>query len=109
MARWILENPNPAPRIAHTIIAGWWPTIYYMVGTIEHLIATGDGPMERLIRSLNQAAQDEYVVQVFKTNQQGVPKTSDPYYERSFHTRKEAIDAHHEAVKLLAAGRLRLK
>src|ERR1039458_9338594 len=52
MPRWISDNPNPAPRLAHTIIAGWRPTTYYMVGTIEYLGATGTDGLKPLIRSL---------------------------------------------------------
>lgn len=107
MARWILENPNPSPRLAHTLIAGWWPTTYYLVGTIEHLGATGHDPMKELIRSIpGSNPQDEYIVQVFKCNRDGIPKTWDrPYYERSYPNQMEALKAHQEVVQLLTKGR----
>jgi hypothetical protein len=109
MARWILENPQPAPRLAHTIVASWWPTRYYMVGTIEYLGATSEEPMKKLIRSIpGTKARDEYIVQVFKCNRSGVPKTwDDPYYERSYGDKQEALGAHREVVRLLSSSRLR--
>lgn len=64
MARWIRENPNPAPAI-------------------ECPFATGDDPLEKLIPSLpGRQPRDEYVVQVFKCDKDGWPKNRDPYYER---------------------------
>jgi hypothetical protein len=107
MARWILENPNPRPRLAHTLIAGWWPTTYYLVGTIEHLGATGREPMKELVRSIpGSNPQDEYVVQVFRCNRSGVPKTWDhPYYEKSYTDKHQALEAHRQIVRLLSRGR----
>lgn len=108
MARWIWENPDPAPRLAHTIIASWWPTRYYMVGTLEHLGAAGDRPIQKLTRSIDPDQRDEYVVQVFTCNRSGLPKNWErPYYQRSYEGRQEAVEAHREVVRLLASAKLR--
>ena len=110
MARWIWENPEPAPRLAHTIIASWWPGTYYMVGTLEYRAATGEEPMKKLIRSLDADQHDEYIVQVFKCNRSGLPKNWEcPYYEGSYQDRHKAIEAHREVVRLLASGKLRAR
>jgi hypothetical protein len=106
-ARWILENPNPSPRLAHTLIAGWWPTRYYLVTTIERLGATGNSPIKELIRSIpGSDPQDEYLVQVFKCNRSGVPKIwARPYYERSYRTKRQSLEAHSQIVRLLSKGK----
>lgn len=110
MARWILENPDPSPRLAHTIIAGWWPTTYYYVGTIEYLGASGDSPLQQLTRSIPGAnPRDEYIVEVYKCDRHGWPNPRDPYYAASYDTKDQAVTAHHEVVRLLSAGKLKLK
>jgi len=108
MARWTWENPDPAPRLAHTIIASWWPTRYYVVGTIEHLRATGDAPILKLTRSIAKGdVRDEYIVQVFKCNRDGMPRSwDDPYYECSYGNGQQALEAHREVVRLLASAKL---
>ncbi|MFI5090344.1 MAG: hypothetical protein ACHP7P_09835 [Terriglobales bacterium] len=79
------------------------------MATTESLAATGDAPIQKLTRSLDPDQHDEYVVQVFKCNRSGRPKTFDPYYERRYQTQEQALDAHREAVHLLSTGKLRLK
>jgi hypothetical protein len=63
-----------------------------------------------MIRSLPGAEpRDEYIVQVFKCDRYGWPRTRDPYYERSYQAKQEAVEAHREAVRLLERGKLPLK
>jgi hypothetical protein len=110
MPRWISDNPNPAPRLAHTIIAGWRPTTYYMVGTIEYLGATGTDGLKPLIRSLPGVhPRDEYIIEVFKCDRYGMPRPRDPYYQHHCDTREQALEAHGEVVRLLCAHKLKLK
>src|SRR5260370_40229750 len=110
MARWVFEVPNPAPWVVSTLIAGWGPTTYDAVGIMEYLGATGRDGLKELTRSLPGAApRDEYIIQVFKCDRHGRPKTHDPYYEHEYQTLQEAVEAHREAVRLLAKGKLPLK
>jgi hypothetical protein len=105
-----MDHPNLEPWLAHTIIAGWWPTTYHLVGTIEYLGATGADGLLELTRSLPGAnPRDEYIVQVFKCDRYGSPTPQDPYYEQSYDTKEQALEAHREVVRLLCAGRLKLK
>ncbi len=111
MARWVSDNPNPRPPVvAETLIAGWWPTTFHKVNTFEYLGATGNDPMLKLIRSIPGAnPKDRYIVHVHKCDRYCVAETLDPFYERECETLEEALEAHREVVRLLAAGRLRLK
>ena len=65
--------------------------------------------MQKLIRSIGGEARDEYVLQVHKCNRDTVFKTPDPYYERRYPTKNEALAAHQEVVRLLSSGKLPLK
>jgi hypothetical protein len=105
-----MDHPDVGGWLAHTIIAGWWPTTYRLVGTIEYLGATGTDGLLELTRSLPGAnPRDEYIVQVFKCDRYGTPTPQDPYYERSYDTKEQALQAHREVVRLLCAGKLKLK
>ena len=110
MPRWVVGHQNVDPWLAHTLIAGWWPTTYRLVGTIEYLGATGTGGLKELTRSLPGAnPRDEYIVQVFKCDRYGLPTPRDPYYEQSYDTKEQALEAHREVVRLLCAHQLKLK
>ena|SRR5215475_4574420 len=108
MARWIWQNRDPAPQLAQTIIAGWWPGRYYSVLTWESLGATGQEPMEKLLRSVGARTRDEYLLVVFKVNRHWISKGDEPLYQFSFQKKQEALDAHREVVRLLASGKRRL-
>jgi hypothetical protein len=109
MPRWIWENPTPAPRLAHTIIAMWWPWSYYTVTTVPYMGATGNDPLLKLTRLIPGAdVRDEYVVQVFKCDRYGTVRY-EPRYERCFEKPAQAIENHREVVRLIAQGKLPLK
>ena len=94
MPRWISENPDPAPRLAHTIIASWWPWRYWEVTTIAYMGATGDDPLLKLTRLLPGAnPRDEYIVHVFKYKRNArITDRYEPWYERRFED-KQVIGA----------------
>jgi hypothetical protein len=111
MPRWISENPDPAPRLAHTIIASWWPWRYWEVTTIDYMGATGDDPLLKLTRLLPGAnPRDEYIVQVFKYKRNArITDRYEPWYERRFEDKQQALEHHREVVRLVAHRKLRLK
>jgi hypothetical protein len=111
MARWISNNPSPQPPVlAQTRIAGWWPTTYYFVTTLEHRGATGEDPLQVLTRSLPGAkAKDCFVTLVYKVKRDTFPHYDDPYHMREYSDKDAATVGHEETVRLLAAGNLPLK
>lgn len=108
MPRWIVDHQNLEPWLAHTVVAGWWPTTYHLIGTM-YMGATGTGGLLELTRSLGANPHDEYIVQVFKCDCYGLPNPQDAYYEKSYDTKERALEGHREVVRLLSAGKLKLK
>ena len=109
MARWTrnleLSSEN---SVGHTIIAGWWPTTYYRVLTMEIKVASATEGVAFLTHQLQQKcpdkcglARDYFVALVHRTDRYGFPKTNGPVYEVEFQYRDEAILGHRQIVQAL--------
>jgi hypothetical protein len=108
MPRWVRDDGEFEGWVTHALIARWWPGKYYLVGTVKSLGAETTELIRKIIPSAPDAA-DEFLVQVFKCDRYGMPQPRDPYYVQSCDTKEQALEAHREVVRLLSAGKIKLK
>jgi len=103
--RWIEDDRNErSDRIGYTLIAKWWPWIYYLICTFR---IDGKSPMQRLITTigtglpLDRAAgrADYFATRVVRCNRFGRSSPNDePLLEREYETIEEARLGHEQAV-----------
>jgi len=90
--RWVSHNPSPEdPAVGQAIVAGWWPTTYYLVSTLK-------------------VGRDSWVTQVQSCNSDGWPGSFETLlYLREYQNLAEARLGHTETVSAVFQGKLRLK
>jgi hypothetical protein len=111
-ARWVSHNPSPTPpAVAQSIVAGWWPTTYYLVSTLFIDTASSNDALAKLTRQISKTpVQDSYVTQVLKCDKGGWPTSHNVFfYKREYETLEQAQRGHDETVNLLRRGKLNLK
>lgn len=117
MARWIQNVQLSDPTsVGYTRIAGWWPTTYYVVMTLETPVASATDGIGKLTRLLHEMAPDNcgtaldyYTTLVQKSDQYGIAKHPDrPECQIEYPTREEALIGHNLIVEALAQGRWHL-
>ena len=93
-ARWIQHDRSmELPEGTKTVVAMWWPGVYYLVSTI----GTEAEPQRR------------YLTEVFRCHRDGFPKSlDDRYFLREHEDLERAKVGHAAAVQALAAGELKL-
>ena len=112
MARWIQEVPLSDPDGRYTLIAGWWPTTFYRVMTLQVKIASATEGISVLTRELCEmfpercgSSRDYFVTAVYKTNRYGNPQTKHWIREFEYPDKTRAMQGHDRIVAALAQGR----
>jgi hypothetical protein len=115
VARWIdnYEVKGRDPEcVGHAVIAGWWPTTYYTVLTLEENLASARDGILALTRHIyeldagkEEFVRDSYVTVVMKCDRYGMsPPQSDPIAEVEYADRSKAADGHQRIVQAVAEG-----
>jgi hypothetical protein len=110
-ARWTEDiNWDRPPIVGQTIVASFWPGLYYLVATIE---LDSSSPMSRLTQSLSTGdAYDDvvpepngFMTDVVRCDKMGFTESfENPLYEREYSDLDQAKLGHREIVELLSKG-----
>jgi hypothetical protein len=107
-----MDNPDPGSGcVAQTWIASWWPGKRYVVSTFQ---CDTSSPTAKLTYALEHKVSFEnvpFLITGYSTvvSREDRIASGKHLYMREYSTLAEAQDGHKDIVKLLAAGKLKLK
>src|SRR5438874_1738471 len=98
------------PEGAKTIVAMWWPGVYYLVSTVGKKCSPDLAESTEQVPGAEAEPQKPYVTQIFRCYKDGFPKFRDyRFYREEYENLEQAKAGHATIVGKLARGQLKLK